>query len=105
MRIPDLNLLVYAFNSDAPHHEQAASWWEESLNNEERVGIPWLVLVGFIRLLSGRIIVKTPFPVKNLFEIAEDWLALPHVTLLEPTLRTYSVMRKLMESQSLPGSL
>src|SRR4051812_13893552 len=104
MKIPDLNLLVYAFNSDAPSHGVAKIWWEDSLNNEESIGIPWLVLTGFIRLLSGRAIVKNPYPVKALFDITEEWFGLPHVTLLEPTRRTYSIMRRLMVEKNLPGS-
>jgi uncharacterized protein len=103
--IPDLNLLVYAFNSDASHHRPSAQWWEDSLNGDERIGVPWLVLMGFIRLLSGKAVMKNPYPVKDLFQITKEWFQLPNVILLEPTVRTYDLMEKLMVSMSLPGSM
>jgi hypothetical protein len=28
MTLPDINLLVYAYNDDAPHHASARRWWE-----------------------------------------------------------------------------
>jgi uncharacterized protein len=105
MLVPDLNLLVYAFNADAPHHGAAAKWWEDALSGNERVGIPWFVLAGFIRLLSGKVVVKHPYPIKALFKITNEWFELPNVLLLEPTLRTYELMEKLMVEQSLPGSM
>ena len=38
VRIVDLNVLLYAVNSDAPHHERIREWWEAAMNNEDTVG-------------------------------------------------------------------
>ena len=38
VRIVDLNVLLYAVNSDAPHHERIRGWWEAAMNNEDTVG-------------------------------------------------------------------
>ena len=32
MKVVDLNLLLYAINVDAPQHERARAWWEETLS-------------------------------------------------------------------------
>jgi predicted nucleic acid-binding protein len=32
--VPDINLLVYAYNADAPDHERARTWWEETLSDD-----------------------------------------------------------------------
>ena len=32
MIVPDTNLLVYAYNDDAPEYEAAKVWWECLLN-------------------------------------------------------------------------
>ena len=52
MIIPDVNLLVYAYNADAPHHEPARSWWEEVMTGGEPVGMPWAVAFGFVRIVT-----------------------------------------------------
>jgi predicted nucleic acid-binding protein len=41
--IPDLNILLYAYNTDAPHHAQARRWWEDTLSGTETIGVPWVV--------------------------------------------------------------
>ena len=32
MILPDLNLLVHAYNSESPVHEPARAWWENLMN-------------------------------------------------------------------------
>ena len=53
MIVPDLNLLIYAHNEHAPHHEPAKRWWEGLVNGTERVGVPWAVSIGFVRLMTN----------------------------------------------------
>ena len=43
MIIPDVNLLVFAYNAQAPHHAEARRWWHGLLNGEEPEGLPWAV--------------------------------------------------------------
>ena len=54
MIVPDLNLLIYAYNEGALQHAPARRWWEDLLNGTERVGVPWVVATGFVRLLAIR---------------------------------------------------
>ena len=53
MIVPDVDLLVYAYNPDAPRHTDARRWWEGLVNGVEIVGIPWVVSTGFIRLSAN----------------------------------------------------
>lgn len=99
-----MNLLVYAFNRSAPQHSRAAAWWEQQVNGTQMVGIPWPVLQGFIRLLTGRQIVETPYTAHEIFEVVEEWWIRPSVRLLEPSRETYRLFRFLMESYNLAGS-
>ena len=32
MILPDINLLIHAYNSDSPLHRSAKAWWERELN-------------------------------------------------------------------------
>lgn len=105
MIVPDTNLLIYAFNRDAPLHTQAAAWWEELLNGRELVGIPWVVMQAFVRLLSSRTVVRDPYSTAELFDICDEWLSIDVVSLLEPTESTYQTWRELMTQYQLPGTM
>ena len=52
MIVPDLNLLIYAHNDGAPQHDSARQWWEGLVNGVERIGVPWVVSMGFVRLMT-----------------------------------------------------
>ena len=43
MIVPDINHLLYAYNDGAPRYEPARIWWEELLNGDEAIGLPWVV--------------------------------------------------------------
>ena len=38
MILPDINLVVYAYNADAPFHASAKAWWEGCLSGTVPVG-------------------------------------------------------------------
>lgn len=104
MILPDVNLLVYAFNRSAPDHARAARWWENVVNSGTVTGICWPVFLGFIRLLTGRHVVTSPYPAAELFAIVDQWWARPNVRFLTPTPVTYRIFKELMVTHSLSSS-
>lgn len=84
MIIPDVNLLVYAYNEDAPLHQASKAWWERSLSGNEPVGIAWVTLLGFVRLMSNRRVLLDPMPVPEAIAQCRLWLAQPNVRILLP---------------------
>ena len=50
MIVPDINLLLYAYDSASPFHAKAASWWKASVSGVEPVGLPHAVVFGFVRV-------------------------------------------------------
>ncbi len=60
MIIPDLNLLVYAYNASAPHQASARQWWEDTVGGHQPVGIPWVVALGFLRILTSLVVMVQP---------------------------------------------
>ena len=60
MIVPDTNLLIYAYNGGTPHYHAARLWWEGLVNGPERVGIPWIVVLGFVRLITNPRIIESP---------------------------------------------
>ncbi len=84
MIVPDINLLVYAYNEGSPHHDAALRWWEVLMNGTEQVGLPWIVAVGFVRLTTNPAMLTPPMTPAQAVGYVRDWLRRDHVTPLNP---------------------
>ena len=84
MIIPDINLLVYAYNADATEHAAAREWWENLLNSGQAVGLPWIVILGFVRLATTRGVLRNPATPAQALAHVESWLVQPGVAILNP---------------------
>lgn len=105
MIVPDVNLLVYAYNADAPAHAGARAWWEELLSGDEPVGIPWAVLVGFVRLMTHPAVLMQPMPTGVALRHVRSWLAVRNVELLEPGPRHLELFERALEQAGVGGNL
>ena len=84
MIIPDLNLLVYAHFDGTPHHKAARRWWESLINGSERVGVPWVVATGFVRLITHPRVVANPATTTEAIDHVQEWFRFSHVTPVNP---------------------
>ena len=84
MILPDVNLLVYAYDSTSPVHEPARAWWEGVLSGDEPVVLAWVTLLGFGRLTTSRRVTSDPISVDRALRHVESWLAQPHVRVVQP---------------------
>jgi toxin-antitoxin system PIN domain toxin len=105
VKVVDLNLLLYAINVDAPHHERARAWWEETLSGEEPVGLAWIVVLGFLRLATRKGLFPQPLTCEQALDVAEEWIRHSAVVLLPPGERHWSVLRTLLEDAGTAGNL
>lgn len=105
MLIPDVNLLVYAYNTDAPFHEKAKEWWEQCMNGRERIGIPWIVLLGFLRLTTSRAILLRPFAPSDSIAIIRAWLQCPPAQLIAPGPRHLAILEELATAIGTAGRM
>jgi toxin-antitoxin system PIN domain toxin len=80
--LPDLNLLLYAHFDCFSQHEAARTWWAETVNGPQSIGIAPPVLFGFIRLGTSRKVFTTPMAVEECLEVVGQWLARENVQLL-----------------------
>ena len=80
----DANLLLYAVDSDSPHHEAAAGWLTSVMNGHRRVGLPWQSIAAFIRISTHPRISPRPLPVADAWAVVESWIGLPHCWQPEP---------------------
>jgi uncharacterized protein len=105
LRIPDVNLLVYAYNSDAPFHGEAKKWWEESLSGESTIGLPWVVILGFLRVMTSRAILLEPMTPGESLSHIRSWLEQPQAILIQPGPRHLVIIESLADSAGVAGRL
>ena len=105
MILPDLNLVVYAHNADSPDHRAARSWWEGLLNGSEPVVIPWVVVLGFLRLMTHRSVLVTPMLPPIAVGHVRSWFARPNVEHIEPGAQHLDVLDRLLSSVGTAGNL
>ncbi len=84
MIVPDINLLVYAYNKQALRHEPAKAWWEATIGGSTPVGLPWVTSSGFIRIMTHRRILEKPISSEAAIDLVRSWLNQPTVVILEP---------------------
>ena len=96
MKVVDINLLIYALNTDTPHHPRAKKWLEASLSDEEPVGLAWVVILGFLRIITNVRIMPTPLSPEIAMEIVEEWLHHPTVKIIVPGVRHWNILNELL---------
>ena len=84
MILPDINLLVYAYNEDAPFHHAAKAWWERCLSDTKPVGLAWVVALGFVRIMSNRRVLARPMPAADAVGHCRSWLLEPNTRIVLP---------------------
>jgi toxin-antitoxin system PIN domain toxin len=105
MIIPDVNLLLYAYDSDSAFHAKAAAWWQDCLSGPETVGMPPVVIFGFIRIGSHPRVFQNPMTPAELAENVRSWLAQPVVQILESGSDHLDRVLKLLEAIGAAGNL
>lgn len=85
MILPDVNVLVHAHNADSAVHEQARRWWDACLSGVEGVGLAWATMRGFVRITTNHTVVARPLLVRDVMHRLQEWLALPHVHVAQPS--------------------
>jgi toxin-antitoxin system PIN domain toxin len=105
MILPDINLLVYAYNADAPRHRKAKAWWEGVMNDGSVVGIPWAVACGYIRLMTHPRVLERPLPPAEAVGHVREWLARPATEVLVPGNRHLDILGRLLDEVGVAGSL
>ena len=105
MRIVDLNVLLYAVNSDAAQHDLVRSWWEKALNDEDTVGLAWVVLLGFLRLATNSRVFPRPLAPDVAAGKLDAWLSLDNVRVVREKDDHWETLRSLLREAGTAGNL
>ncbi len=105
MIIPDINLLVYAYNSDAPFHDASKVWLESCLSGRKPVGFPWVVMLGFVRIMSSNAVLTDPMEPLEAVDHVRSWLARPQTRIVIPGPRHLAILAEIMDESRASGRL
>lgn len=105
MIVPDVNLLVYAYNRAAPEHIHAKAWWEECLNGRTPVALPWITIGGYLRLMTSPRVLAQPLRVDLATSHVREWLEQPSVLLLHPGDRFMGLFLEFLDQLGAGGTM
>ena len=105
MILVDANLLIYAIDSDSPPHRAAREWLEEALSGTSRVGLPWIVLLAFVRITTRQGILVTPLSLDEAIGYVDSWLDQPFVEPVSPGPSHWGSLRSLLAASGTAGNL
>lgn len=105
MKIVDLNVLLYAVNSDSAHHAAVRPYWEELTNGEEEIGFAWSVLLGFLRLSTNPAVFPRPLGPEAALARIDTWLSLQPARLVTETEDHWTILRGLLSDSGTAGNL
>jgi toxin-antitoxin system PIN domain toxin len=105
MKIVDLNVLLYTVNESSAQHEAIYEWWLEAIEGDESIGLPWVVLLGFLRLSTNPRVFPRPLPYQAALEKIESWLSLPVVHVPKEKDDHWVVLAGLLQDAGTAGNL
>jgi toxin-antitoxin system PIN domain toxin len=105
MRIVDANVLLYAVNEAAPHHDRARSWLDGALGGREPVGFAWTVLLAFVRVATHPAVFPRPLSATEATDVVRGWLAQPSAVVVEPTPRHADLLAGLLAEAGTAANL
>ena len=105
MKLVDLNILLYVVNEDSTRHQAALNWWNAAVNGEEAVGLPWIVVLGFMRISTNPRAFSRPLDAQDAIAKVDTWLSLENVRVVREQETHWEVLRSLVAESGTAGNL
>ncbi len=105
MIIADVNLVLYAHNRAAALHLRARQWWEDLMRRQQPIGLSWVVVFGFVRLVTHPAVLKSPLAPLDALARVRSWLAQPEIRIVEPGSRHLEIVENLFRATGVAGRL
>ncbi len=105
MKIVDLNILLYAVNAEAAQHKTVSEWWNRATNGDEPLALPWIVLLGFLRVATSPRIFAAPLAPEVAVAKVDAWVAHAGVEVLRERDDHWTILRSLLAESGTAGNL
>jgi toxin-antitoxin system PIN domain toxin len=103
--LPDVNVLVNAFRSDAGDHVLCRSWLEAVISGDSRYGVAPQVLSGVIRVATHPRVFARPSALSETIQFCNFLLGQPHCAVVQPGEQHWSIFCRLCEEADARGNL
>jgi hypothetical protein len=101
----DANILIYAHVNSFPQHNAARDWLDQQLNGSTRVGLPWVSILAFLRLVTNPRVFEHPEPIHDAWRQICEWLACETAWTPQPTERHAELLGQLLALPGVHGNL
>jgi toxin-antitoxin system PIN domain toxin len=101
----DANVLIYGVDADAPQHGKARRWLEKTLSGDAAVGLPWIVVLAFLRVTTRSGVLRRQLTAEQAIGFIDEWLAQPYVELVGPGAAHWPLLKKLLRESGAAGNL
>lgn len=105
MTLTDVNVLVYAFRKDSPHHMQSAAWLGAMINSTQAFGMSDLVLSGFLRIVTNPKVFSAPSTIERALSFEAILRDHPNCATIAPGARHWGIFSNLCRSAGAKGNL
>ena len=101
----DANILLYSVDEDSRLHLPARDWMTAALNGPQRVGLPWMSLWAFVRIVTNPRAAAEPLTTEQAWEHVEAWLDAPATWVPNPGGGHRTILRDLLARHDLRAGL
>ena len=103
MQMPDVNVLLYAFDSASTYHASALEYLESARHSAEPFGIYYGVLTSFIRLTMNPHATRAPLAsIDKALDFCRGLLDSPNAVPVTPGPRHWETFERLCHARPLP---
>src|SRR5262249_6531567 len=93
--LADVNVLIYAFRRDTPHHDICKPWLDAVIVGDSNFGISPLILSAVIRISTNPKIFNNPSPIEEALAFCNNLMGQPHSKIVQPTERHWQIFTRL----------
>ncbi len=104
MILPDVNLLIYAYDERSPFYKVAVKWFEH-LMKFEQVFLSWHTITGFIRIITNPRASDDPFSIQEAIAAVDEWLARDNVHLINLDKTNWPLFARMLREGQASGNL
>jgi uncharacterized protein len=101
----DANILIYAHVGSFAQHDIAREWLDRQLSGVPRVGLPWVSLLAFLRLVTNPRMFERPESMAAAWNQVTAWLACETAWVPQPTERHAELLGELLALPGVRGNL
>jgi Predicted nucleic acid-binding protein, contains PIN domain len=105
MLMPDVNVLVGAYRTDATRHPELKDWFEATVGGTESIGLSDAVLAGFVRVVTHPRVFAVPTPLEKALQQASSLRDAPGVLRVAPGDQHWAIFADLCTAADARGNL